>query len=61
MTSPEALYMKHAVNEHSLLLVTHMTHFDICFGCYGILKLGFSAGQILNGLGIPVLDQVSGP
>jgi hypothetical protein len=32
----------------SFLLVTHMTCFDIRFGCYGILKLGSSFGQILD-------------
>jgi hypothetical protein len=43
MTSPEILYTKNAVNELSFLLVTHMDYFDIRFGCYGFLKLGYGA------------------
>jgi hypothetical protein len=61
MTSLETLYMKNVDNEFRFLLVTHTTCFDIRFGCYGILNSGFSAGQILDRLGIPVLGQVFGP
>jgi hypothetical protein len=61
MTSSETLYMKNVVNELSFLLVTHMTCFDIRFSLYGFLKSGFSAGQILDRLGIQVLGQVFGP
>jgi hypothetical protein len=53
--------MKNVVNELSFLLVTHMTCFDIRFSLYGFLKSGFSAGQILDRLGIQVLGQVFGP
>jgi hypothetical protein len=49
------LYTKDVVNELSFLLVTHTTCFDIWFGRYGFLKSGFSAGQILDRLGIHVL------
>jgi hypothetical protein len=61
MTSPETLYTKNVVNELSFPLVTYMTCFDLWFGRYGFLKSGFSAGQILDRLGIPVLGQVFGP
>jgi hypothetical protein len=61
MTSPETLYTKNVFNELSFLLVTYMTCFDLRFGRYGFLKSGFSAGQILDRLGIPVLGQVFGP
>jgi hypothetical protein len=61
MTFPETLYTKNVVNELLFLLVTYMTCFDIQFGLYQILKSGFSAGQILERLGIPVLGQVFGP
>jgi hypothetical protein len=61
MTSPETLYMKNVANKLRFLLVTHMSCFDIGFGCYGILKSGFSAGPILDRLGIQVLGQVFGP
>jgi hypothetical protein len=61
MTSPETMYMKNVANELSFLLVTHITCLDMRFGCYGILMSCFSAGQILDGLGIPVLVQVFGP
>jgi hypothetical protein len=37
-----------------------MTCFDIRFCRYGILKLGSSSGQILDRLGIQVLDLVLG-
>jgi hypothetical protein len=61
MTSPETLYTKNVFNKLRFLLVTHMTCFDIRFGRYGFLKSGFSAGQILDRLGIQVLGQVFGP
>jgi hypothetical protein len=57
MTSLETLYNKNIFNELIFLLVTHTTCFDIGFGCYGFLKSGFSARQILNSLGIQVLGQ----
>jgi hypothetical protein len=50
MTSPKTLHMKNVTNELSFALVTHMTHFDIRFGCYGILKSCFSSGHIMNSL-----------
>jgi hypothetical protein len=60
MTTPETLYTKNVTNELSFLLVTHMTSFGVWFGCYGFLKSGFSAGQILDRLGIQVLGHVFG-
>jgi hypothetical protein len=51
------VYKKNVVNELRFLLVTHMTCFDIQFGRYGILKSASSSVQILNILGIQVLDQ----
>jgi hypothetical protein len=54
------LYTKNVVDELSFLLVTHTACFKIRFGRYGILKPGFSSEQILDGLGIQVLDQVFG-
>jgi hypothetical protein len=50
MTSPETSYTKNVTNELSFLLVTHMTHFDIRFGRYGFLKLGYGAELILDRL-----------
>jgi hypothetical protein len=61
MTSPETLYTKNVTNKLRFLLVTHATCFDIRFGRYGILKSGFSSGQILDRQGIQVLGQVFGP
>jgi hypothetical protein len=63
MTSLETSYMTNVANELSFLPVTHMTCFNIWFGCYGFLKSGFGARQILDslGLGIQVLGQVFGP
>jgi hypothetical protein len=58
MTSPETLYMKHAVNEHSFPLVDHMAYFDTRFGCNRLLKSGYSAGQILDRLNKEVKSQV---
>jgi hypothetical protein len=48
MTSPETLYTKNVTNELSFLLVTHTTHFDIWFGCYGALNFYFSSGQVMD-------------
>jgi hypothetical protein len=48
---------KNVVNKLRFLLITHMTCFDIRFGCYGILKSGFSADQVLDRLGIQVLGH----
>jgi hypothetical protein len=61
MTSLETLDTKNIANELRFLLVTHMTCFDIWFGRYSILKSGFSSGQILDRLGIHVLDLVFEP
>jgi hypothetical protein len=61
MTSLEILCTKNVFNELIFLLVTHTTCFDIQFGCYGILKSGFSARHILDRLGIQVLGEVFGP
>jgi hypothetical protein len=55
------LVYENAANKLSFLLVTHTTCFDVRFGHYGILKLGSSSEQILDRLGIQVLDQVFGP
>jgi hypothetical protein len=38
MTFPETSHMKNVTNDLSFLLVTHMTHFNKRFSCYGILK-----------------------
>jgi hypothetical protein len=38
MTSPETLYTKNSVNEHSFVPVTHTAYFDTRFGRYGFLK-----------------------
>jgi hypothetical protein len=50
MTFLETLHMKNVANELSFPLVTHMTHFNIRFGCYSILKSYFSSGHIMNRL-----------
>jgi hypothetical protein len=50
MTSPETSQMKNVANELSFPLVTHMTHFDIRFGRYGILKTCFSSRHIMDRL-----------
>jgi hypothetical protein len=50
MTSPETLHMKNVANELSFPLVTHTTHLDIRFGCYGILKSCFSSGHVMDRL-----------
>jgi hypothetical protein len=58
MTSPEILYTKNAINEHSFLLVTHTACFDTWFGCYGLLKSGYGAELILDRLNPKVKSQV---
>jgi hypothetical protein len=50
VTSPETLYMKNVTNKLSFLLVAHITHFDIRFGRYCILKSYFSSGQVMDRL-----------
>jgi hypothetical protein len=60
MTSAETSYTKDVAKKLIFLLVTHMTCFDIRFGRYEFLKSGFSAGQIVDSLGIQVLGQVFG-
>jgi hypothetical protein len=50
MTSPETSYTKSVTNKLSFLLVAHMTHFNIRFGRYGILKSDFSSGQDMDRL-----------
>jgi hypothetical protein len=50
MTSPETWHTKNVANELRFLLVTHMTHFDIRVGCYGILKSYFSSGHVMDRL-----------
>jgi hypothetical protein len=61
MTSPETSYTKDVANKLSFLLVIHMTCFDIRFGRYRFLKSGVSTRQILDSLGIQMLDQDFGP
>jgi hypothetical protein len=61
MTSSETLYMNNVVNKLSFLPVTHMTCFNVQFSRYGFLKLGFSAGQILDRLVIRCLVGFLGP
>jgi hypothetical protein len=39
MTSPETLYTKNVVNEHSFLLVTHTAHSDTWFSWYGFMNI----------------------
>jgi hypothetical protein len=50
MTFPETSHTKNVANELSFLLVTHMTHFDIRFDCYGILKPCFRSGHVMDRL-----------
>jgi hypothetical protein len=50
MTFPETSHTKNVANELRFLLVTHMNHFDIRFGCYGILKSCFSSGYTMDRL-----------
>jgi hypothetical protein len=58
MTSPEILYTKNTVNEHSFPLVTHTAYFNTRFGCYGHLKSVYSARQILDRLNKEAKYQV---
>jgi hypothetical protein len=46
MTFPETSHMKNVTNELSFPLVTHATHFDKRFSCYGILKSCSSSKHI---------------
>jgi hypothetical protein len=48
ITSPETSHTKNVANELRFLLVTHMTHFDIRFGCYSILKSCFSSAHDMD-------------
>jgi hypothetical protein len=50
MTSRETSHMKNIANELSFPLVTHITHFDIQFGRYGILRSCFSSGHVIDRL-----------
>jgi hypothetical protein len=61
MTSSETSDMKYVVNELNFLLVTHMTHFDIRFGRYGILNSCFSYGKGYGQIGLLVFGQVFRP
>jgi hypothetical protein len=61
MIFPETLYTKNVTNELSFPLVTHLTHFDIWFGRYGIFKLGSSSNRFwTDWVYIQVLDPVFG-
>jgi hypothetical protein len=48
MTSPETLYTKNAINEHSIMPVTHMAYSKTWFGRYGFLNSGYGAELILD-------------
>jgi hypothetical protein len=48
MTSPETLYMKNAVIDHSFPLVTYTAYSNTRFGRYGFLKSGYGAELILD-------------
>jgi hypothetical protein len=50
MASLETSYTKNVANNLKCLVVTHMTCFDIRFGRYGFLKLGYGAELILDRL-----------
>jgi hypothetical protein len=50
MTSPETSHTKNVANELSFPLVSHMTHFDIRFSRYGILKSCFSSRHVMDRL-----------
>jgi hypothetical protein len=52
MTSPETSHTKNVANELSFQLVTHTTHFDIRFGCYGLLKSCFSFGHVIDWIAV---------
>jgi hypothetical protein len=53
MTFPETSHTKNVANKLSFTLVTHTTHFDICFGRYGILKSCFSSRHVKD-----ILDYI---
>jgi hypothetical protein len=48
MISPETLPMKNVANQLTFPLVTHTTHFNIPFVCYGILKSCFGSGHVMD-------------
>jgi hypothetical protein len=50
MTSQETSHMKNVASELSFPLVTHTTHFDIQFGCHGILKSCISYRHVMDRL-----------
>jgi hypothetical protein len=50
MTFPETSHTKNVANELSFRLVTHMTHFNIRFGRFGILKSCFCSRHDLDRL-----------
>jgi hypothetical protein len=60
MTSPETSPTKNVANELSFPLVTHMTHFDIRFGRYSILKSCFSSGHVMDRLDYSCLVRFFG-
>jgi hypothetical protein len=60
MTSPETSHTKNVTDELRFFLVTHMTPFDIRFGCYGILKSCFSSGHVMNRLDYSCLVRFLG-
>jgi hypothetical protein len=61
MTSPETSHTKNVTNELIFPLVTHMTHFDIWFGHYGILNFCISSGQTIDRLKCRCLVRFLGP
>jgi hypothetical protein len=60
ITSTETSHTKNVTNKLSFPLVTHTTHFDIWFGCYGILKSCFSTGHVMNRLDCSCLVRFLG-
>jgi hypothetical protein len=50
MTSTETSDIKNVANELSFLLVSHTIHFDMRFGCYGILNFCISYRQAIDKL-----------
>jgi hypothetical protein len=50
MTSPETSHTKNVTNELIFPLVTDTAHFNIRFGCYGILKSCFSSRHVMDRL-----------
>jgi hypothetical protein len=47
MAFPETSHTKNVTNELIFPLVTHTIHFNIHFGCYGVLKPCFGSGQAM--------------